>query len=332
MDIAGPDVAIDRNVHAAFAVGRGPLDGPVEAKAGLGVLGVGEDFDAVENFGRTAARVDVDFRVRCEPGPRHSGVDGVIGDAGDESVGAGAVIGAFADSGGNANDLAFWRDARGRAKVGIAPTKTDHVFVFFPADKGVFSRVEDVDAAPFADKAGEVFFDLVGPIGFGFDAGERPVHCAFIAVLNHHIVIDEPRPPGGPGRRRRVERRGADGDIEASRSLEDGAQKGGGLLPVVVAESVDDEDANLALGGGWGGDEDGQHEGRDAKEPWDAHGGHGSGWGTRVIGRSHSKVTPQRVRYCAVLSNSSVLLVKSLASPLGTKIIIPFRARVSKTL
>lgn len=42
-------------------------------------------------------------------------------------------------------------------------------------------------------------------------------------------------------------------------------------------------------------------------------------------------VTPHRIRYSAVALNSSGELVGSFMFPFGTKITIPFRARVSKT-
>ena len=142
--------------------------------------------------------------------------------------------------GGNAHERSVVVHADGYAIIRLAPAQSNPPLVFLPADKRVFRRMKNINAAAFAGEIFEIFFHRLRP---------RRAVIDVVAILDDDIVIRKSRMPRSPCHVIGFARRGADGDLEQTARREDAANERRCLLPVVVAVSIHDEHADFVVAG-----------------------------------------------------------------------------------
>ena len=125
---------------------------------------------------------------------------------------------------GNAHQFTRIADTNRGAIAGIAPAEPDHLLIFLPAHKGVFSGVVDVNASALAHVRREVTLHRFRPIRFWFHSLQKAVVAVFVAGLDHHIVIGKTWPPRLPGSRASLHGRRADRDVKFACRLKNPAQ------------------------------------------------------------------------------------------------------------
>lgn len=268
--IARPDVAHGGDDDAAFSEGFFVSDGLVFSGAALLGIGVGGGEDVEVIGGATEAVVEL---VLCmAPLRREAAHDGVLAGADSDSEGmlravAGALVGitrdGFAGPGIDLDDL---------TEIFSTPAEADHFIVVIPAGEGVVCGVDGKDATACADVGGEVFAELLGPIGAivveddgivlrEVDGPFLPVSvtlggAVFLEFLEAGLgffVGGEDFGAFGAGLAGSLREAGVggggDGGLEAAGGIEGGAEGLGGADPVVVIAAIDDEDAELGGGG-----------------------------------------------------------------------------------
>lgn len=230
-----PDVTKGRCVDAAFTISDDPFDG--EIKPGDGFFGKGEDGDV---FRRTSL-VGVYFDVGGLPLAGEFLMDGVVTKAGDESIYSFPVGCSLSLSRGNGGDRPIVRDSESGTEVFISPGETDHLVVGIPFTEGIVSGVKCHHAAAL----GDVFFKMVSRF-------ERPGEASLwpaVGVLNDDVVFLEVGIPlflfffrSGCGK-------GADVYGVVFLGMEKFYEAGGRSFPVVVGESIDNEDVDRTATG-----------------------------------------------------------------------------------
>src|SRR5437763_753581 len=109
--------------------------------------------------------------------------------------------------------------------------------------------MEDIHATAVADEVREIHLHSIRPIRFRLQTCQKPIHCSLVAGLDYNVVVGKPWPPRCPRRGVGINRRGADRNFEATGCLQDAPQQNRSLLPIVVAESVNNKHANLVFSG-----------------------------------------------------------------------------------
>lgn len=169
-------------------------------------------------------------------------MNGVVAKSVEDRVKARPVARPVADSGGDFHQLAVF-DLKGLPVVGGPPAHADHLVIFHPVGERVVRAVIDIHAAAAANVGFEFSFDFFGP-------GNLKVFDV-VAGLNDDVVSGEVRGPPlpvpgiklGHGRNR---------DLEGGVAGEDVPDLLGGFFNGVIAEAVDDQDADIIRMGGCG--------------------------------------------------------------------------------
>ena len=190
---------------------------------------------------RRAARVIVDFQGRGFPGAGHAVMNGMVAQAVDNHVGAAIVPGVFALAGGNAQQPFAAINSDCVALLLIPPTESDHLVVDGPIRKCIIAGVENQNAAAVPDIVFKSNLDFTRPGRAAADV---------VAGLNNHVVVAKVRTPLFPCRRRGGGWSRRNRNSEQPRSFQDAAQQCRCLMPIVVAEAIQDENSDPRLA--WG--------------------------------------------------------------------------------
>src|SRR4051794_38573009 len=132
--------------------------------------------------------------------------------------------------------------------------------------------MKDIHATAVADEVRELHLHSIRPIRFWFHPRQKAIHCSLVAGLDYDVVLGKPWPPRCPRCGVGINRRGADRNFQATGCRQDAAQQNRSLLPVVIAESINNKHANLVFSGiGRDAPDTGEQHSELAKDSADLH-------------------------------------------------------------
>src|SRR3984893_6931824 len=161
----------------------------------------------------------------------HAVMNGIVAQAVDNHVGAAIVPGVFALAGGNAQQPFSPINSDCVALLLIPPTEADYLVVDGPVRKGIIAGVENQNSAAVPDIVFKSNLDWTRPGGAASDV---------VAGLNDRVVVAKVRTPLFPSRRRCGGWSRRNRNCEETRSFQDAAQQCRGLMPIVIAEAIED--------------------------------------------------------------------------------------------